>query len=50
MELLKRNRLIELVFPLKLDFGWTTKSNAYNVQIIANASSTPVNNTNSTTQ
>ena len=48
MDILKRNRLIELVFPLKLDFGWTTKSNTYNVQIIANSSSNPAN-TSSTT-
>lgn len=34
IELLKRNKRIDALFPMKLDFGWKSSTNLYNVKII----------------
>ena len=34
IELLKRNSRIDAIFQMKLDFGWSSSNNLYNVNII----------------
>lgn len=40
IELLKRNKRVDALFPMTLDFGWKSSSNLYNINIIQNLTGT----------
>lgn len=44
IEILKRESKIDVIYQMKLDFGWTKKSNANNLQIIQNTSTETLDN------
>lgn len=50
IEILKRNSRIDSIFQMKLDFGWRSSSNLYNVNIIQNFSGTTISSSVSGTQ